>query len=471
MAASKYSYFTLNVLLYALSLLSVTLAGVTIAFYNGSPIVFDDSMGYFNTLKHGMVSHVRPSYYVDVFKWLVGPRPFYWLVLQSLFQAIVLHLVWSLIPSRLFEGAVRRALILSAFVLFTPLGFESSYLMPDFSGGLMLLTAAATLAFWSNTTFKIKFLLCSFTVLFLSFHISNIPLLVFLLIAASFSILFSRGVCEKSWEAVIVLTVLAIGITLSINLRNVQDLKISSPAPAGKLFAFARFYELGPVKEYIQEGCAQKDVAPSLTYFCDAHTKIPEDWDAQLLLWHGDSPFAAFRETSDERYLSWRDLRTQVSPILEAAVVRSPGAFAYAFLKGGWEQLWRISLSDAFGFGREPLHMHNHLVEAVFSKSDIARFKSSKQYQQKFPMKELTVLYTAAYYIGLLLLVLLIRISTSPEQQFFLCMLLVGILANALICGGLSGLDGRYQLRVAWVPLFAASLVLFKWRFPPRKHS
>jgi hypothetical protein len=55
------------------------------------------------------------------------------------------------------------------------------------------------------------------------------------------------------------------------------------------------------------------------------------------------------------------------------------------------------------------------------------------------------------------------RPEAAPALQLF-CFVAVGVLANALVCGALSTLYGRYEARVIWtVPLAAAALLLAAW--------
>src|SRR6185312_16452967 len=68
------------------------------------------------------------------------------------------------------------------------------------------------------------------------------------------------------------------------------------------------------------------------------------------------------------------------------------------------------------------------------------------------------------------LLALLAKPRTGePDLRPFIALILFGVVANALICGGLSGAYDRYQLRVAWLIPFAAAALALAWAV--RRHA
>lgn len=225
------------------------------------------------------------------------------------------------------------------------------------------------------------------------------------------------------------------------------------------LFLFARFYEAGPVKEYLEETCRSKTQDNDLMRSaCRANEKLaPSQWSAQGILWTPRSPMRAFGNHVRKNQIA--------REVLSRAIRKYPFRFLTAFVSKSFEQFNHIGLEDAvlFRFKSNPeftlVWLHRRIIGKTFEDEQHAILKRSRQEKWGLPVRYLNLLYLAVYYGGMVFLLLMMRRRGSNSEFVLYCSLIfAGLVLNAAVCGGLSALDGRYQLRVSWLPFCSAVL-------------
>lgn len=392
-----------------------------------------------------------------------GYSPWAWLTIQAAITATVLHFVWSIHLRNLPPHVFTRGLVIALVFIATAVGFETSYLMPDFSGGLLLLLIALLLTKWQSFSKTQKIFLVSLSILIVSFHLSHILITVMMTAFFVLISLFQRAKKNVLFPPILCTAFIVGSVLLAISIQNKMYLKSWELTPQSSLFLFSRFYSSGPVEKYLEKVCPKKRADPSYMYSCFAHQKFQRrgKWSPQAILWMPESPMSALPPKEDRKIEA-------ASRTLHDAFWNDPGAFVSALLQEGVRQLVREPIYDALALNSTStirgnlIDFHQKLVKTAFSPEQTAKFKSTLQNQKHFPTDFLNTVYQYQYFGGVALFLLIIAVSfwKKSEHRNFYLLLLVGIICNAIVCGGLSAVEGRYQLRVSWIPLFVVILVI-----------
>jgi hypothetical protein len=378
-----------------------------------------------------------------------------WQLLQALLVVFVIRILWDeIVGTRM--ARLSGALILGALVLITPLGLESSYLMPDFSGGLLVCTVAMTLALWQRLQLIRKVALILLTSLFLTFHLSHLP------IAAAMTLLYSAYCAAANSRKgkvlvpslFVVLPLVCVAATLLA--RNAVFLKKTELAPKGGLFLFARFFAY-PLKDDILAHCEARSMPTFGSEFCRLVHKLPSA--PGKILWDvPNSPMAVYRPSSETRNDNARLL-------LRHFIAQKPFTYLRAFLHYGAQQVLNVDTDNLFvrGISICTVPVFAEKCDALLAPRDASAVRTSKQALQTLPFEAINRFYWLTYWAGLGASIIVLRaLPKSRDDHHVLGLLLVGgVIVNAFVAGGLSATAGRYQLRVAWIPLvFAVAMIV-----------
>ncbi|WP_052388761.1 hypothetical protein [Belnapia moabensis] len=403
------------------------------ALLNGYPLVFSDTGAFLALTIEGWPVWDKPPAYglaLHAFHWRVslwGP-----LLAQGLLLSWLLARVQWAVTGR--EG---HLLLCAGLAAGSTAPWFGALLMPDLLAPVLVL-GMVMLGFVAMGRGE-RIAVQALSALAMAAHPSHLPLGLALLGVA----LVLRGMV---WRCLLPVG-LAAGLLVAGNWAMHGRPALS---PYGAVFPLARLVADGPAARTIAVRCPE-----ARWVLCRWAGRLPMDSDE--FLWSGDGPV-------------WTAPGGPIGLAPEAAVIlletlrREPFGVLRAALANGWYQLLRNRVGDTLG----PENLAGSVGKELalgFPMEEQRRFAAGMQAQGLLPM-------LAAPFLALHPLVLLLgaagtvlggwRARQTGERAMLglaLCVL-VGVAANALVTGALSGPHDRYGARLAWLLPLAALLAL-----------
>ena len=351
---------------------------------------------------------------------------------------------------RTFVAAVAAAALL------TPLAFNVSCLMPDVWAAILVLVAGAVVAGGDRLTRTDLVLALVMMTYAGAVHTSLLPIL-FVLAGCAALLVFARRWMKSGSGAPLTLAILAtmslIGAVAAGAVFNIAVTKVYGEPALSPPFLTARLVGDGHVGEaWLKTHCPQSGFVT-----CKVANRLPISTDD--FLWSADPAHAAFFTAS----LEDRRAMAHEQSALVAAVVRDrPLAAARDFVADGASQLATLSLED---FNHKPSVRQS--IDAWMVGPDATSWRASMAYRQAWPIQPMNLV------LAWLVIASVVLIAVLAVQTVFNCpaaedddrrrllmaafVIVAAITANAAICGGLSGVFGRYQSRIV-APLILAGL-------------
>ena len=365
----------------------------------------------------------------------------FWLV--ALVNALVAAATLELVLVRMFAvPPARRLLILLGMAGLSSLPWFASYLMPDLYAGLLIL-AGAVLAFgWQRLRVVERWSLLLLYLMAITFHGSHLLLALALMVVAI--LLPNAG----RWRRAVRLglpVLVAAALLLVAGRLGFGEWTLT---PQGPPFLLARSWEDGPAHAYLLAACPQAGWMICAHLGQLAGTAQEFLWRAQDSYWGLDLAGRAA-------------LRAEEPAILRQALAADPLGQLSASIRNAAVQLTQFGLDD-FVLGRG----------AAVTPEDY-----SFVYLPLAPaaLWGLTF-FSATIYAGTLAalvaqLVWLMRHPSPSRDPVVACsaLVLAGVIANAAICGAISGPNQRYQGRVVWLLPLLAAAVMASRRVPGRE--
>ncbi len=414
------------------------------AFVNGYPLVFSDTGAFLHQTLGPLMIWDKP--------WIYGPimhaahwRSTLWLPLAAQGLAVS-HLVWLVARCCGGTGPGRHLLLCAALAL-TTAPFSVALLMPDVLAPVVVL-ALGLLGFAEERLSRGERLWLSLlAMLAIASHLSHLPvagLLVWLVV------LLRRALAPTLRVAVPLLG--AVLLLLATNLAGHGRLALS---PHGATFLLARLVADGPGARTIAAECPGAG-----WYLCAWAGRLPAHSDD--FLWAPDSPVN--RDASGApRFLGGALLAPEAGTIVWRTLQREPLAVLGQGFANGVRQFVTAGAGDTLGNQHLDVTVARMLALG-FGSTEQRRFAASRQARSE--LAELAVplawLHTAGLLVGgVVLLWSLARPGLDPATRGLVLAVLVGVAANALATGALSGVNPRYQARIAWLlPMMALVLAL-----------
>ena len=428
------------------------------AFYNGYPLLWFDSCGYLMAGWRLFTPEMRSPFYGLALAPLLALKSEWPIVFaQAATAAALIFLVL-----RTVLGQVRPwhyLLLLGALALLTGLSWHSSLIMADVFAaflplGVFLLVFAHERLAWWEAVFVFGVTCVASLV-----HYSHLPLMAALGLAASAILLLER----RNWRDVLpgagcCLAIVAITIAghMAVQERLHHRLAIT---PARSLFILARFVEDGPAKDYLSAHCPQAHFA-----LCAYLDRMP--MDSSAFLWDADGPVRA---------LGGPDAIGEESDVIVAGILgEQPVQVASQALANTLSQL--LTMRIGFSMHRYDSTSHEWQKCAALTQirmpADYPDYVGARQAVGRLGADFIFALQPPA--AGLSVLLLLALLATGGVRHFdrriweLTWLVLAALLANAVICGVVSGPNGRYQSRMMWLVLLllflAVTAALKSWR-------
>lgn len=374
------------------------------------------------------------------------------------FQALV---VAGLIVSALVIVARETALdarvvvpaMIAALIALTPLPFYASMLMPDVYSGVLILLLATVIVFWSALRIRTRVgLLCACAVI-ATFHGSHVPIAA---AVAGAAFLLSIRDRSRFRPLLLVLPVIATAVVAGAAFTQAVKWQLGRE-PISPPFLSARITSSGPGKAYLDQHCtgSREDFA-----LCAYKDRLPLPSDD--FLW-SERPESGVFQVADSR--QQRQIAEEDKAFFLAVLTDDP----LPVLAVSAQALVRLLTA----FDLENFNYSSMLKETAPQKlppASEAQFLESRAFAGEMPV-EFTIAATIASTLGALILLLVAgskllrwRDGPLPGAMKFALLVLLGVLANALVCGAISKPGARYQMRLIWLIPVAAMITTFASR-------
>ena len=414
------------------------------ALVNGYPLVFSDTGTYLSQAIHHYLGWDRPVFY-SLFLLPLHMELTTWpaVAAQALLAAYMLHLVrrtlrpelpaWSVVP------------LAGALAVVSPLPFVAAELMPDLFTSLLVLALALLIFVPERLTRREGWWLIGFGAFTMTAHLSSLPLaaaLLVLLVPLRRRMGGGAPLDRAGLARLLAAPVLAMVAMVAV---NVAGHRAASPAPFGNVFVLARVLYDGPGMDALVRDCPRAGWR-----LCDYVSIFPPDSDE--FLWQAGSPL--YRAGGPQQ------VSAEADSIILAAVRAEPGRELAAVLANGARQLALFATGD--GLQPWPASV-TPWIERDFPAFERADYEQARQTEGRKLLPDwMPALHAAASVTGLAVCLAVLPGALRRRRPVggFIIAMLLALLGNALITGGLSGPHDRYQSRLMWLPTLIALLAI-----------
>jgi len=411
------------------------------ALYNGYPLVFADSGTYLSQAIERYLGWDRPVFY-SLFLLPLHLTLTTWPAIggQALLTACTLHLV----QRALLPGCSPLWLVplTAGAAVATALPWFAAQLMPDVFTPLLVLVLASLAFVPARFQAWERRCLVAFAAFMIATQHSSLPLALLLLPALPLlSLAFQRrAVRRRDWLRLAAPPLLAALALVTVNLAARGRPSVS---PYGNVFLLARVIYDGPGQRTLQRACPQAGWR-----LCLWRDRLPATSDD--FLWRPDSPAVL---AGGHRVLS-----AEADAIIGAALRQEPAAEAAAFLRNLRRQLGEFATGDGLQSWPDTV---GRSIARDFPGFEQAAYASSLQTRNRLAVPGwMQSLHAAGALLGVaacLGLVAAGMLQPHPAAGFAAAVLLA-LVFNAGIAGGLSAPHDRYQSRVMLLPPLVAVL-------------
>ncbi len=408
-------------------------------FYNNFPLVFPDTGTYISSGFYNEAPVDRPIFY----GWFLRHASLaesLWLAIlgQSFLLSLLLYYFF-----RQFVGARYRGFLYLGFVffctLFTGLSVHVSTLMPDIFAPMMILGLGLLLL---APGLRVLDKVIISVILFYSMAVHYAHLFTAFLILAAVTLLYlvyrKRQAIRLrplllSW-GVVLLSALLIP---TVNWMMGEAFGLSK---GGHVFMMQRLVHWGVVEEYLDEVCPEKGYR-----FCEYKDDIPLNF-----IWNQESPLY--------KTGGWMENKEEYQAIF--GEVFSDWQYQRIILARSVETTLELFFSFDVGDTTAPELEGSSPFETIkiWFPEQWRRYLFSRQSFKKLDFTLLNYVQRVVLLGGLFISILLLLSGRVPLwQKVLVGFFLICLLANAMVCGPLSGVFARYQSRAMWLillPLF-----------------
>jgi hypothetical protein len=460
------------------------------AFIVGHPNVFPDTSAYdlvgqwlleqagiLTPKAFGYMRH-RPD--LGLFFTMAGARsPYYGLLLYAVtakgsawamaaLQALLASTLVAL-AQRVFLGRFRLGefgAVMALLSLASSLSHFVSFMMPDVFLGLDALAALLLLTAYDRLSRAEVLILGLGLALTLPFHSTNGPVILCAALAAAGLVVLKRlPVRPTTWGLGLVMSAVAFSVLAGAAYpRLVQSLahrELARPP-----FLSARLLADGPGRDYLKKACASAS-----PYVLCRFKALPLD-DANTILWDPDKRRGVFEPS---------DLTTRLGLIHEegrfvaAVVAADPWRTIWMLGRDSYLELTNVSVLDTLGYGDRGLIVRTPRFAPPFpalktcvrhpSYCDSSACQRGSEDLLRWTLIGSSLFLVLRLASALPIARRALRLAPPPPTLTAAALIaFVTVAANAALCGGLSGVYARYEMRLVWIlPFMAAILALQTW--------
>lgn len=335
------------------------------------------------------------------------------------------------------------------------LPFYAASLMPDLFAPILILVAALLTA-WAERMGPLALVaLLALGLVATVTHLTHLGL-AFALIPASLLIrlLFLR---QRWWLAPALLTLIALGGVAERAAFQIMAERFEKREVIYHPFLTARIIVDGPGMAYLDRICPKNTRVE-----CTLHARLTGEANAERrhatrIIFAQDPDWGSYRLLPDAIQ---RDLALGQSRFLIDVALADPLGTLRAFLWNSWRQVTHVSIRQTLPDDRTLAQINSFVPDPPGILTEVAVLDWPR------PLPLIGSLHEGVYIVSLLgILAGLIAGRGGAAGRVLVLTILAGILANAVICGGLSQPAPRYGARVAALLPYLAVLI---WCLPRR---
>lgn len=377
--------------------------------------------------------------------------------LVVLHAAALMLSVWlaARVAARQFQHGRSVAATTSIPILvasFGSLPFYTAYLMPDIFAPILILLTATIAIFSRHMTLWEIFLALVLGVTAVVSHPSHLIIAGFLIpVAAIASVAMARA---RWWLAPFLVSVIFVGglverVAFESAVKTVQSSDV-----VYQPFLTARTVADGPGFAVLENNCPNAEIPTCALYEMLQKSNNPWRLTASHIMFERDPELGSYKlmPLDDQR----RVAQDQI-PFFLRVLREKPIALTAAFLRNTLDQANLFSIQYTIPTSQTLTNIHKITDIAP------ASFENARLLDQREALGWLTVVHGAVYAVSALLVVVIVILpQKSPPLAFraFAMVILIGILVNAFVCGGISQPSDRYGARVAFLLPIATSFIL-----------
>lgn len=423
------------------------------AFYNGFPFVYSDTGAYIHSGFENQVPDDRPIFYGLFLRHSsLATSLWFSVFMQSFIIAWILYEVTELITNASKFSNQTYAVSIAVLATFTGLPYYISTMLPDIFVSISFLLLCFLLfkdnskKRWYNIFPIVVFLFFALT------HLSN--LVAFSIFAFGFFVsiyFFKQHIFKLSQGIKIMLLCFSLWLIIpSVNALFGAGFKVNK---ASSVFMVAKLSENGLLKEYLNKEASATNL--KIYLYKDSLPIFASDF-----IWDTNSPLyksGGWEANLDEYQFVVGDM------------LSNPHYFkkfiAHSFVDG-LRQLFNTQVGEEFipyQQGSSPALQ----VEWHF-KDDIQSYYQSRQNNNclNIDFDRVATKQNILLALSLLIVVLyLLKNGLQEKKGLFCLIILLFIIANAFTAGSLSMVVSRYNARVIWLIIFAASMISAEYIF------
>ncbi|RDV05158.1 hypothetical protein [Undibacter mobilis] len=412
------------------------------ALWNGFPIIFPDTGGYFTAPMVQQLANGRSALY-GLFLNAGIPLAFWPCVVA---QAALM--AWLVVVTLRVNGLGGRPYLALGIVVLLCIGTS----LPWFAGQLMpdILFAAAALALYllayADTALARweRWLLGAVVAFAMASHMAAAGLFIAVIAAiAAMALTHLRLLALPRAR----LTFAAAAVGAGILLCPVSNLLITGNfafTPGGTSFLFGRFVEDGIVNRYLNDHCPD----PSIR-LCTYKDEIVEDADSWL--WWGGSPLYKMG--------GWDAYEPEAKRIIRETLAEYPAMHLATAIEAAAAQFFSFQTEVGIDDNGPTRWAFEEFLPKLYP-----TLLAARQQAEPFDVEPLNQLHLPVAYIALAAMALAMifrrRLGVS-DRAYALCLVLFAALAaNAVICGVFSHPVDRYQSRLVLLAPFVVAVML-----------
>jgi len=357
------------------------------------------------------------------------------------------------------------AAICAVIAVFSPGGASVAYLMPDVLAGIAIaailtsITFGARLRPWENGAMAA---LAAFAAVS---HASNAPPLLAAACAAIGGLMLIGRADRAAWRRTACMAATTMGaVAFGIGAMKAAEATIGLPAAAPP-FISARLLADGPGRAYLRHVC------PGAGYALCAHAEKPLD-DSEDILWSGDPSEGVFVIAPEAEQFA---LASEQMRFAFGTLAYDPVGVVVSILGNGFTQFVRFGMGRDYSWGIcgylygedwQEYVLRPLLPQVSGFGGDFAACRALPLWRGLDVMGISGVALSAAIICGW-------AVRRRPWRNrpdaggeddrrlaIWIGALALALLANAFICGAISGPFGRYQARVVWLVPLAAGVIV-----------
>lgn len=420
----------------AVALLAGAVLLVWPALLNGYPLLFSDTHAFLVQAGEPRMVWDKPFAYGPFLR-LTHLGLTLWLPLAA--QGLILsHLLWLVAKALGAARPLGHVALCGLLAIGSAAPWFTALLMPDIFAPVTVL-GVFLLGFGVRLSRRERGWVGLLTAAAMAFHLTHLVVGA-AAIAAGLALRPSRRTLRAGLPLAAALAFLA-----ATNLVGFGRFAVS---PYGSVFALARLVADGPAAEVIERACPQAG-----WHVCAFAGHLPTDSD--LFLWDPKGPVWTAPGGP-------QGFAREAGAIVRQTLRDRPLAVLGAALHNGLRQLARVGLGDTLSNDWLESSVTGSL-RAYFPPAELERFHAGLQSQGR--LAAIGAALNPAFALILLAGALatarqfgqgLMRRGQRGSDPAWLALpalILVGVLANAAVCGALSGPHDRYQARIAWLVL------------------